>query len=90
MGDKYYHVAVWALRPQGMGIKSAHIKVSPGEDVDVGVKLFAHIYFPDDDGWHDHAWDYGRIADDIIALERSAAHDPLYTPLEVKARVLEL
>jgi hypothetical protein len=78
--DSYYHVAVIAWSKEGLGLKSAFIKCSPDEDIDIGAERFALLYFPAAEGWSHHTWDYGRIADDIIALERLAAHDPSYVP----------
>ncbi len=90
MDETCYHVAVFAWRADKPGLISACIKCSPGEDIAVGAEKFAHLYFPDADGWEHHAWHYGRIADDIIALEQVAAHAPSYTieRADIKSTVL--
>ena len=77
--DKHYHVAVVAWRNDRLGLTSACIKCSPDEDIELGAERFAHLYFSDTEGWGHHAWHYGRIADHILVLEQSAAHEPSYT-----------
>jgi hypothetical protein len=78
--DSYYHVAVIAWHADGLGLKSACIKCSPDEDIAVGAEKFARLYFSDAEGWSHHKVQYGRIADDIIALERFAAHAEGFAP----------
>mgnify|MGYP001586371665 FL=1 len=78
--DSYYHVAVIAWHADGLGLKSACIKCSEGEDIALGAEKFARLFFKEAEGGSHHKVQYGRIADSIISLETFSAHADGFTP----------